>query len=300
VEVVDMRKYLYAAGCLLLIVAFLKGAAFAQDDVLVKFGSRTITVSDYNKIIGYLDTEKQKVLEKNPQLKENVLRQLVQSMLISELATKAGFDKRPEVQEQLEFFKNNFLANEYLRKEVAAKVAVSEDDVKSYYDTHQDEFKTPEMVKAQHILIKVDKSASEEDKKQARKKAEDILNKIKAGEDFAKLASEFSDDPGSKSKGGELGFFARGRMVKSFEDAAFALKPGEVSGIVESPFGYHIIKVEERNDAGVEPYDTAKDKIKQKLVQERAKTTVTEFMDKAMKDANVEIHPELLTGSQNK
>ena len=295
-----MRKYLYAAGCLLLIVAFLKGAAFAQDDVLVKFGSRTITVSDYNKIIGYLDTEKQKVLEKNPQLKENVLRQLVQSMLISELATKAGFDKRPEVQEQLEFFKNNFLANEYLRKEVAAKVAVSEDDVKSYYDTHQDEFKTPEMVKAQHILIKVDKSASEEDKKQARKKAEDILDKIKAGEDFAKLASEFSDDPGSKSKGGELGFFARGRMVKSFEDAAFALKPGEVSGIVESPFGYHIIKVEERNDAGVEPYDTAKDKIKQKLVQERAKTTVTEFIDKTMKDANVEIHPELLTGSQNK
>jgi len=298
VEVVDMRKYLYAAGCLLLIVTFLKGAAFAQDDVLAKFGSKTITVSDYNKIIGYLDTEKQKVIEKNPQLKENVLRQLVQSMVISELARKAGFDKRPEVQEQLEFFKNNFLANEFLRKEVAAKVTVSEDDVKSYYDTHQDEFKTPEMVKARHILIKVDKSASEEDKKQAQKKAEDILSKIKAGEDFAKLASEFSDDPGSKSKGGDLDFFARGRMVKPFEDAAFALKPGEVSGIVESPFGYHIIKVEERKEAGVEPYDTAKDKIKQKLVQERAKSTVTEFIEKAMKDANVELHPELLGGGQ--
>jgi len=295
-----MRKYLYAAGCLLLIVTFLKGAAFAQDDVLAKFGSKTITVSDYNKIIGYLDTEKQKVIEKNPQLKENVLRQLVQSMVISELARKAGFDKRPEVQEQLEFFKNNFLANEYLRKEVAAKDTVSEDDVKSYYDTHQDEFKTPEMVKARHILIKVDKSASEEDKKQAQKKAEDILSKIKAGEDFAKLASEFSDDPGSKSKGGDLGFFARGRMVKPFEDAAFALKVGEVSGIVESPFGYHIIKAEERKDAGVETYDTAKDKIRQRLVQERAKSTVTEFIDKAMKDANVELHPELLTGSQNK
>ena len=295
-----MRKYLYAAGCLLLIVTFLKGAAFAQDDVLAKFGSQTITVSDYNKIMGYLDTDKQKVIEKNPQLKENVLRQLVQSMVISELARKAGFDKRPEVQEQLEFFKNNFLANEFLRKEVAAKVTVSEDDVKSYYDTHQDEFKTPEMVKARHILIKVDKSASEEDKKQAQKKAEDILSKIKAGEDFAKLASEFSDDPGSKSKGGDLGFFARGRMVKPFEDAAFALKVGEVSGIVESPFGYHIIKAEERKDAGVETYDTAKDKIRQRLVQERAKSTVTEFIDKAMKDANVELHPELLTGSQNK
>lgn len=295
-----MRKYLYAAGCLLLIVTFLKGTAFAQDDVLAKFGGKTITVSDYNKIIGYLDTEKQKVIEKNPQLKENVLRQLVQSMVLSELARKAGFDKRPDVQEQLKVFTDNFLANEYLRKEVAAKVAVSDDDLKSYYDTHQDEFKTPEMVRARHILIKVDKSASEEDKKQAQKKAEDILSKIKAGEDFAKLASEFSDDPGSKSKGGDLGFFARGRMVKPFEDAVLALKVGEVSGIVESPFGYHIIKAEERKDAGVEPYDTAKDKIKQKLVQELTKSKLTEFIDKTMKDAGVEIHPELLTGSQNK
>ena len=295
-----MRKYLYAAGCLLLIATFVQGMAFAQDDVVAKFGSKTITVSDYNKIIGYLDTEKQKVIEKNPQLKENVLRQLVQSMVLSELARKAGFDKRPEVQEQLKVFTDNFLANEYLRKEVAAKVTVSEDDVKSYYDTHRDEFKTPEMVKARHILIKVDKSASEEDKKQARKKAEDILSKIKAGEDFAKLASEFSDDPGSKSKGGDLDFFARGRMVKPFEDAAFALKPGEVSGIVESPFGYHIIKVDETKDAGVEPYDTAKDKIKQKLVQERTKSKLTEFVEETMKDANVEMHPELLTGSQNK
>lgn len=295
-----MRKYLYAAGCLLLIVTFLEGAAFAQDDVLAKFGGKTITVSDYNKIIGYLDPEKQKVIEKNPQLKENVLRQLIQSMVLSELARKAGFDKRPEVQEQLKVFTDNFLANEYLRKEIAAKVTVSEDDVKSYYDTHQDEFKTPEMIKARHILIKVDKSASEEDKKQARKKAEDILSKIKAGEDFAKLASEFSDDPGSKSKGGDLDFFARGRMVKPFEDAAFALKPGEVSGIVESPFGYHIIKVDETKDAGVEPYDTAKDKIKQKLVQERTKSKLTEFVEETMKDANVEMHPELLTGSQNK
>lgn len=86
--------------------------------------------------------------------------------------------------------------------------------------------------------------------------------------------------------------------MEPFEDAAFALKAGEVSGIVESPFGYHIIKVEERRDAGVETYDTAKDKIKQKLVQERSKSTVTEFVDKAMKDAGVEIHPELLIGGQ--
>lgn len=293
-----MRKYLCALGCLLLMATFVQGEAFAQDDVLAKIGDKKITISDYNKIIGYFDNERQNILEKNPQLKETILRQLVQSMVIYELARKTGFDKRAEVQEQLEFFTSNFLANDYLKKEVANKVTVPEEDLKSYYDTRQEEFKTSEMVRARHILLKLDKSASEEDKKQARKKAEDILNKIKAGEDFAKLASEFSDDPGSKSKGGDLGFFTRGRMVKPFEDTAFALKPGEVSGIVESPFGYHVIKVEERKEPGVEPYDAVKEKIKQKLVQERTKSKLTEFVDKAMKDAGVEIHPELLTGSR--
>jgi parvulin-like peptidyl-prolyl isomerase len=93
------------------------------------------------------------------------------------------------------------------------------------------------------------------DTKAARQKAEDLLKRVRAGEDFAALATQFSEDPGSKEKGGDLGWFSRGEMVKEFEDAAFALKEGEVSGIVESPFGFHIIKVEERrrqmNDANV-------------------------------------------------
>jgi parvulin-like peptidyl-prolyl isomerase len=85
----------------------------------------------------------------------------------------------------------------------------------------------------------------EYDTKAARAKAEDLLKRVRAGEDFAALAKEFSDDPGSKAQGGDLGWFGRGQMIKEFEDAAFALKQGEVSGLVESPFGYHIIKVEE-------------------------------------------------------
>jgi peptidyl-prolyl cis-trans isomerase C len=280
-------------------MVFIHGNVSAKDDdVVAKIGDRKITISEFNKMLGYLDSEKQKVIEKNPQLKENILQQYIQGIVISKLAKKKGFDKNPELKEQLELLKDNIIAIEYLKKEVTNKVEVSEEDVKAYYESHKDEFKTPEMVRSRHILIKTDPPASDNDKKKAKEKAEEILKKIKAGEDFAKLASDVSDDTGSKPKGGELGFFPKGRMVKSFEDAAFSLKPGEVSGIVETQFGYHIIKVEEKKEPGMEPFDTAKEKIKQKLLQERTKTKVTEFIEKAMKEANIEVHTEILTGGK--
>ncbi|MBM4145676.1 MAG: peptidylprolyl isomerase [Nitrospira sp.] len=294
-----MRKYFGIVVSLLLAMVFIHGNVSAKDDdVVAKIGDRKITISEFNKMLGYLDSEKQKLIEKNPQLKENLLQQYVQGIVISKLAKKKGFDKNPELKEQLELLKDNYIAIEYLKKEVTNKVEVSEEDIKAYYESHKDEFKTPEMVRSRHILIKTDPSASDNDKKKAKEKAGEILKKIKAGEDFAKLASDVSDDTGSKPKGGELGFFPKGRMVTPFEDAAFSLKPGEVSEIVETQFGYHIIKVEEKKEPGMEPFDTAKEKIRQKLLQERTKTKVTEFLEKAMKEANIELHPELLMGGK--
>lgn len=292
-----MRRFFSIIG-IVLMTMFLYGEVLAGDDVVAKFGDKKITVSDFNTIIGYIDPERQKLLEKNPQLKETILRQLVQSFVISDLAKKKGFDNKSGVKEKLKFFNDNYLANEFIKQEVANKVTVSEDDMKNYYNTHKDDFKKPEMVRARHILIKVDPSASESDRKKAKEKAEDILKKIKSGEDFAKLATDMSDDMGSKAKGGDLGFFSRGRMVKSFEDAAFSLSPGGVSGIIETQFGYHIIKAEEKKPASVDSYEEAKEKISQKLLQEQIKLKVNEFIEGAMKDAKVEIIPEALTGTE--
>ncbi len=293
-----MYRYAGYVSVLLFLISLciflIDGNALAQDDVLAKIGDRKITISDLNKAIGYLDSQKQKIIEQNPQLKEQLLRQLVQSIVIADLAKKDGYDKKPEVVDQLEIFKDSFLANIYLQKEVIEKFTVSEEDMKSYYETHEEEFKKPEMVKARHILVMVEKSASEEEKHKAKEKAEDILKKIKSGDDFVKLASEFSDDTLSKPNGGDLGFFARGRMVKPFEDAAFALKPGEISDIVETQFGYHIIKVDEKKGAEIEPFDTVKDRINQKLLQDSTRSKITEFIDKAMEDAGVEFNIELL------
>jgi len=293
-----MRKCLWILGSFFLMM-FMQANVFAQDNAVVaKIGERKITLADFNRVTDYFDAERQKMLETNPQLKETVLRQFIQSIVISDLAKQKGFDRNPAVKEQLQFFSDNFLANEYLKQEIAQKITVSDDELKSYYDSHKDEFKTQEMVKARHILVRVENSASDDEKKKAKDKAEMYLKKIKDGEDFAKLASDFSDDPGSKAKGGDLGFFPRGRMVKPFEDAAFSLKPGETSGIVETQFGFHIIKVEDRKDSSVESFDVVKERLKQKLSQDRTRKELTDFIDKAMKDSKTEIYPEVLTGDK--
>jgi peptidyl-prolyl cis-trans isomerase C len=293
-----MRKCLWILGSFFLMM-FIQANVFAQDNAVVaKIGERKITLADFKRVTDYFDAERQKMLETNPQLKETVLRQFIQSMVISDLAKQKGFDRNPEIKEQLQFFSDNFLANEYLKREIAQKVTVSDDELKSYYESHKDEFKTQDMVKARHILVRVDNSASDDEKKKAKEKTELYLKKIKDGEDFAKLASDFSDDPGSKAKGGDLGFFPRGRMVKPFDDAAFSLKPGETSGIVETQFGFHIIKVEDRKDSSVESFDVVKERLKQKLSQDRTRKELTDFIDKAMKDSKTEIYPDVLTGDK--
>lgn len=284
----------YLAMLFFLISLCFYGNSLAQDDVLVTIGDRKITMADLDKTIGYLDAQKQQMIEQNPQLKEQLLRQLVQSIVITDLAKKAGYDKKADIIDRLQFFTDNYLAAEYLKREVVNNITISEDDMKSYYDSHKDDFKTPEMVRIRHILIRVETGASEEEKQKAKEKAEDILNKIKSGEDFAKLASEFSDDTMTKPKGGDLGLISRGRLVKPFEDAAFALKPGEISELVETQYGYHIIKVEEKKDEGFESFDTVKDNLDQKLLQERIQSEVSVFIEKSLKDAGVEFHLDSL------
>ena len=295
-----MRKCLWTLGCFFLMM-FIQANVFAQDNAVVaKIGERKITLADFKRVTDYFDAERQQMLETNPQLKETVLRQFIQSMVISDLAKQKGFDRIPAIKEQLQFFSDNFLANEYLKQEIAQKVTVSDDELKSYYDSHKDEFKTQDMVKARHILVRVDNSASDDEKKKAKERTELYLKKIKDGEDFAKLASDFSDDPGSKAKGGDLDFFPRGRMVRPFEDAAFSLKPGQTSGIVETQFGFHIIKVEDRKDSSVESFDVVKERLSQKLSQDRTRKELTDFIDKAMKDSKTEIYPDVLTGGDKK
>lgn len=150
-----------------------------------------------------------------------------------------------------------------------ADVQVSEEEARQYYDGHRDEFRREEQVRARHILVRVEEDAGDAAKAEARGRAEEALARIKAGADFAAVAAETSEDS-SAARGGDLGLFRRGLMVPEFEAAAFALEPGEVSDLVETQFGFHIIKVEEKIPAGTPPFDEVRPQIEGKLRSQKA------------------------------
>ncbi|MGA7647770.1 MAG: peptidyl-prolyl cis-trans isomerase [Terriglobales bacterium] len=163
---------------------------------------------------------------------------------------------------------------------IAAATTVSQADLQAYYDQHRDEFRAPEQVKVSHILIKtpLPTPGEKEDEKaiaDARAKAEDVLKQVKAGGDFAKLAEKYSDDPGSAKSGGELGWIGRGRTVPEFEKAAFSLGKGQTSDLVKSSYGFHIIRVEDKQDAHLKTLAEVKSEIEEKVKQQKA-TRATE------------------------
>ena len=250
-----MRKILIGIFTLFVINSFIYiGPAFAKDDpILAEIGTEKIRMSDLERIITYYDEQKRKSLEQNPEYRAIILRRIVQTMVLSQYAKEQGFDQRADIKEQLELLKNDFIAMQYLEKEVVGKIEVSDKDVELYYKMHSEEFGSPEMVRVRHILISAPKTVSDDEKKKARAKAEEILKRIRDGASFEKLAAEMSDDTGSKNKGGDIGFFQKGRMVPEFEKAAFSLKKGELSDVIETSFGYHILKLEDRKEAKIEP-----------------------------------------------
>ena len=185
-------------------------------------------------------------------------------------------------------FRQGLAIQEFIDTEIAQKVTISEKDLKAYYDKNPQFFKQPEKVRASHILIQVDPKAEEAQKAEAHKKIKDIQKKLKKGGDFSALAKESSQCP-SSARGGDLGYFTRGQLVKPFEEVAFALKPGQVSDIVETNFGYHLIKVIDRKPESVIAYDEVKDKLRGYLKQEKVRKEVDLYVQKLKEKAKIEI-----------
>ena len=184
--------------------------------------------------------------------------------------------------------KKGMVTEAFVVKNFVDKTTIPEEKVKAYYDSHPQFFKEPEQVKASHILIKVKPDATEAEKAEAMKKIEKAQDKLLKGEDFAEVAKTSSEGP-SASKGGELGYFGRGQMVKPFEDVAFSLEPGKVSEVVKTQFGYHLIKVEDKKPASTIPFETVKPRIEQFLKQQEVQKEIKQYIENLRKNAKIEI-----------
>jgi peptidyl-prolyl cis-trans isomerase C len=176
-----------------------------------------------------------------------------------------------------------------LEAEVNAKISVQPADIDAFYKQNPDKFQQGERVRASHILIRVEENADAKTKETARAKAADVLKQLKSGKDFAELAKHYSQDPGSAANGGDLGYFMQGQMVGPFEQAAFALKPGEMSEVVETPFGFHIIKAADRQAARTVPIDEVKPQIEQFLQNQQRQEKTEAFISTLKAKGKVEV-----------
>jgi peptidyl-prolyl cis-trans isomerase C len=258
--------------------------------------------------------------EKIAEMRDMIKKQAVNSLVNRTLLLKAAEEEQIKVSEEeidkaVETLKSQFespeayslelarvgITQKDLRKEMETSLRIesllnkhvgpieepTEAEARAFYDENIEKFRQSELVRASHILIKTEQNESQPERAAKRLEAAKILGEIQSGADFSAMASRHSACP-SKQRGGDVGFFPRGRMVKPFEEAAFSLKTGEISGIVESPFGYHIIKVTERHPEQTASFESAKEGIREFLRERKRGQAVKVYTDKLRTDAVVE------------
>ena len=202
----------------------------------------------------------------------------------NEALTAQGLTEEEAAQE----IRRGLSVQRLIDSDIAAQVELAPDADRNYYDANLDQMQEPEQVRASHILVLAEEQAAAEDRAAAREKAESILQRARDGEDFAALARENSEDPGSAQRGGDISWISPGQTVPPFEAALFALQPGEMSDVVETRFGYHIIRSEERREASVLPFEQVSPQIHQMLERQAVEDEIERRIEVLRADAEIE------------
>ena len=242
-------------------------------EVLATVAGRDITQEEFEAFLASVPKEQQAYIN-NPKFREHCLDQLTSLHMFAQMGEDLKLDETEDFKKAYENAKRDILAQMAMR-ETLKDVAVTEEELKAFYDQNQQQFKKGETVNAKHILTDSEETCKE------------ILASITNGEKtFEDAAKEFSTCP-SKERGGDLGEFGKGQMVKEFEDAAFAAEIGQVVGPVQTQFGYHLIKVEKKNEATVIEFEQIKENLRTNLLQQKQELEynkkVAELKEKYMK-----------------
>jgi peptidyl-prolyl cis-trans isomerase C len=243
--------------------------------VIATVNGAKITSDDFDREVKALP-EYIRAMAETPQGKKEMIDTLVMRELIMQQAAKDGVDKSKDVEEKLAELKKRIVVDTYLKKKVETESKISDEELKKFYDQNLDKFKSGEQIRASHILVK------------SEQEAQAVLDQLKKGGNFEELAKTKSADT-SAAKGGDLGWFGKGNMVPAFEKAAFNLKEGQLSGIVKSDFGYHIIKLTGKRAAGTRSLDEVKEQIKAAIMPQKQQQVFMKLKEDLKKGAKIEL-----------
>jgi peptidyl-prolyl cis-trans isomerase C len=248
---------------------------------LVDVNGIVITTADFKKELENLPPYLKPMAESAEGKKQLIDTMVVRELVLKE-AQKEGIDKTQAVADKLEDLKKQLILQAYVKKKVEEQANITDADLQKFYDQNKDKFKTGEQVRASHILVKTEPEAKE------------ILKQLKGGASFEELAKKNSIDASAGAKGGDLGWFGKGSMIPEFEKAAFAMKEGELSGIVKTQFGYHIIKVTGKRPAGIRPFAEVKDQIRDNLLPQKQQDVLKKITEDMKKNVKYTINEEAL------
>jgi peptidyl-prolyl cis-trans isomerase C len=288
-------------------------------DVLARVNGEPVKKEEFERMVRTIETRAGQPIpaDRRDEILRGALDQLITYTLLSQESKKRGVTVDPaEIETKMGQLKSQFpnqeafekalkergMTAESLRKdaqldlsvtklmdaEVATLPGPSDAEAKDFYDKNPDKFKEEEQVRASHILVRVDEKADAATKQKARAKIDGVLKQVKAGGDFAKLAQANSDD-GSAAQGGDLNYFNKGAMVAEFDKVAFELKPGQVSEVVQTQFGYHIIKTVDKKSGRTVPFEEAQGKIKEFLTGQKKQQHADAFIEGLKKKSKIEV-----------
>jgi len=266
-----------------LIILFLFACSKKQEGkILARIDDEVITLAEFEGEIEKLPLN-MKVLLTDEKAKREYLERLITKKILLREARKEKLDKTKEFEERLKEIRDQLLIESLLRKRLTVDAGVTEEEMRAYYEKHKEAFKRGGEINTRHIVVKT------------KEEARELQKRILAGEDFVDLAKKYSIDPNAKVTGGELGFHPRGTLLPEYEEAAFRLKKvGEVSGIVKTPLGYHIIRLEGIRAGSYVPFEEVKELIRQQLLQERQGEILQKYVEELRKKASVTVNEEYL------
>jgi peptidyl-prolyl cis-trans isomerase C len=273
-------KKLYICACFILL---LFSCSKTQDGkVLATIDNDKITLEEFNKELDKIPMN-MKMLVATQSGKKNYLDRLVVKKLLLKEATKEKIESEKDFQAKLADIREQLVIESLLKKKLSVDSKLTDEDLKKYYDTNKDTFKREKEINTRHILLKTEEEAKQ------------VQGKLVKGEDFAELARQYSIDPNAKTTGGDIGFHPKGTLLPEYEAAAFKLsKVGQMSGIVKTQFGFHIIRLEGTKPPSYVPFEEVKDFIRQKIAQEKQKEILEKYLEDLKKAAKITINEDLL------